>query len=356
MDARTLLEGPVGPPEDPPDSVDSVPVQALSDEVGENLGTSSPVTVSDLFGDERSPQWSANRSSAPEVEPSPIARAMALLLRPRVAGTVLLGLGLLILLVLGYIYGFTQLSEQRAQNQLLRSISSTIPSAEVATYNLSLGKIPAQGRPVAVLLIPGLGIDDAVVEGSDAQDLRNGPGHMATTPLPGQPGNSVIVGRRVTYGAPFGELGSLKKGDVIHVLDGYGSFRYRVTRVVTVAAGQADVVNPTKTNRLTLVTASSSWSSGRLAAIADLVGSPIRYTTVPHFDPTPDQLATGGDPVSGLLFLAWGFLFVVLLTATAWVVRHWSQPVVALLLAVPLLIAVALLACESLVGLLPATV
>jgi sortase A len=354
VDARSLLERPADPPEGVPEP-GSIRVGPGDAEQGP--GDSTHVTVSDLFGDGQLPKAPPDKSWLPKLDLSRLSQAMASLLRPRVAGTVLLGFGLLILLVLAYIYGFTQLSEQRAQNQLLRSISSTLPSAEAATYNLSLGKTPAQGRPVAVLEIPALGIDDAVVEGSDAQDLRNGPGHMSTTPLPGQHGNSVIAGRRITYGAPFGALGSLERGDVIHVLDGYGSFRYHVVKVVTVGAGQPDVVNPTTSNRLTLVTASSGLlTSGRLAVIADLVGTPARYTVLPHFHPSAAQLATGGDPVSGLLFLAWGLLFVALLTATVGVLRRWSQPVVVLLLAVPLLIAIALLACESLVGLLPGTV
>jgi sortase A len=249
------------------------------------------------------------------------------------------------------------LSEQRTQNQLLRSISSSIPTDQAATYNLALGRLPEPGRPVAVMQIPALHLDAAVVEGSDAQDLRNGPGHMETTPMPGQPGNSVIAGRRTTYGAPFAAIGTLHRGDTIHVVDGYGSFNYRVAKVVTVATGQTDVVNASRANHLTLVTASSGLlPNGRLAVIANLVDPPIRHTPVPRFGPSSAQLATGGDLLSGLLFVAWGALFVVLLTATVWLVRTWSQPVVVIILAGPILVAVALLACESLVGLLPATV
>ena len=42
-----------------------------------------------------------------------------------------------------------------------------------------------------------------VVEGTTSQSLVHGPGHISDTPLPGQTGNPVILGRSVTYGAPF---------------------------------------------------------------------------------------------------------------------------------------------------------
>jgi sortase A len=277
---------------------------------------------------------------------------LAALARPRTAGLVVSGCGVLILLLLGYVYFFTALSFQRAQHQLLQSVTAE----PAATYNLTSGAVPSQGRAVAVLEIPALHLVDAVVQGSDAQDLRRGPGHMPTTPLPGQPGNAVIAGRRVTYGAPFGALSSLRRGQLIKVVDGYGVFRYRVKKTVTVAAGHRDVVTPTSSNRLTLVTAGPGFvPSGQLAVIADLVGSPVKGTATPRFNPAPSQLGMVGDPASGLLALVWGAFFVLLLILTAWFLRWWSQPVAVYLLAVPLLVAVGLFACEGVAGFLPAT-
>jgi sortase A len=281
-----------------------------------------------------------------------VRSGLASLARPRTAGVVVSGCGVLILLLLGYVYFFTTLSFQRAQHELLQSVTAE----PAATYDLTSGALPPQGRAVAVLEIPALHLVDAVVQGSDAQDLRSGPGHMLTTPLPGQPGNAVIAGRRVTYGAPFGPLGSLRRGQLIRVVDGYGVFRYRVQRIVTVAAGARDVVTPTSSNRLTLVTAGPGLvPSGRLAVIADLVGSAVKGSAVPRFGPAPSQLGFAGDLASGLLALAWLALFVLLLIVAGWFLRRMSQPVVVYLLAVPVLVAVGLFACESLAGFLPAT-
>jgi sortase A len=333
MDTLNLLQSSFEEPVDMGPSVDEAPVL-----VGDLLGPDATFVTPE---GPRSGRFSrATRSG------------LATLARPRMAGVVISGCGVLILLLLGYLYFFTALSAQRSQHALLQSVTAE----PAATYDLTSGAIPRQGRAVAVLEIPALRLVDAVVQGSDAQDLRSGPGHMPTTPLPGQPGNAVIAGRRVTYGAPFGALGSLRHGQLIRVIDGYGVFRYRVESIVTVAAGHRDVVTPTSSNRLTLVTAGPGFvPSGRLAVIADLVGSPAKGTTTPRFDPAPSQLGMAGDPASGLLTLLWCALFVLLLTLTAWMLRRWSQPGAVYLLAVPLLVAVGLFACESVAGFLPAT-
>ena len=49
--------------------------------------------------------------------------------------------------------------------------------------------------------------------------------------LPGQPGNSAIVGRRSTYGGPFHALGTLAAGDRMLVTTTQGQTVYRVSSV-----------------------------------------------------------------------------------------------------------------------------
>jgi sortase A len=89
-------------------------------------------------------------------------------------------------------------------------------------------KEPLPGDALGKLLIPTIGVSEYVVEGTDADLLRKGPGHYPDTPLPGQPGTSAIAGHRTTYGAPFRRLDELKKGDRILVELPYGTFVYRV--------------------------------------------------------------------------------------------------------------------------------
>ncbi len=65
---------------------------------------------------------------------------------------------------------------------------------------------PAEGDPVGEIRIPAIGLDQVVVEGTNTNDLRQGPGHYIGTPLPGQGGNAAIAGHRTTYGHPFYNL------------------------------------------------------------------------------------------------------------------------------------------------------
>jgi sortase A len=340
-------------PETEGDAPDSGP-EPVGDS-GAHDGTPVEGRASDA-ADGRGQEGAAEDSPGPNGARRPlksVGAALAVLVRPRVLGVLIFGLGVLILLLLGYVYVFTPLSEQRAQHTLFQEITAS----PARTFDLAVGKIPPEGSPVAVLEIPALHLDQAVVQGTDAQDLRSGPGHLPSTALPGQAGNAVIMARRATFGAPFGAIGSLHKGTVITVVDGYGTFHYRVAGSVYATIGHDDVVTPTDSNRLTLATASSGlFPRGRIAVIAQLEGKPFPGTVEPHFRVPASELGLSGDPASGLLFLLWTLLFFVLLSGAAWLLRHWDQPIVVYLLALPVLLVVALFACESFIAYLPATV
>ena len=89
------------------------------------------------------------------------------------------------------------------------------------------GKIPA-GAPVALINAPAAGLHRVVVvEGTSAGDLLAGPGHLPNTVLPGQAGNSVLLGRAATAGAPFAHVADLRAHDVVTVRTGQGTFHYR---------------------------------------------------------------------------------------------------------------------------------
>jgi sortase A len=91
-------------------------------------------------------------------------------------------------------------------------------------------KEPLRGDALGKLLIPSIGVSEYVVEGTDADNLRKGPGHYPDTPLPGQHGTTAIAGHRTTYGAPFRNLDKLKHNDRIVVELPYGTFVYKVDK------------------------------------------------------------------------------------------------------------------------------
>ena len=165
----------------------------------------------------------------------------------------------------------------------------------------------------------------------------------------------MIAGRRVTFGGPFGAVGSLRPGDRIHVVDGAGTFTYKVKKLHQVGIGQRDVVTPTKDNRLTLVTSDSSLvTSGRLVVQAELVGHavdvPANAVSVPSFD-----LGLSGDPSAGGLAAMWSLLTVFFLVLAAFAVWRLGRPWLIYLFAAPVVIMCGLFACESVARALPAT-
>ena len=146
---------------------------------------------------------------------------------------------------------------------------------------------PEAGEAIARITIPSIDVDTIVVAGVEIDDLRRGPGHYSTTPLPGQPGNAAIAGHRTTYGAPFGQLNELNAGDTIIVETLQGRFTYRVLPGQPGMAGHAlgfrivaptalEVLDDVGDNRLTLTTCHPKYSSKkRLIVHAALVGDPV---------------------------------------------------------------------------------
>jgi sortase A len=165
----------------------------------------------------------------------------------------------------------TDHSQQRLMTAFARSLGPTPASAANAgqprasaspsSTSALAGTPPLPGDAVAVIQIPRLGLEQAVVEGTSVSDLRKGPGHYVGTPLPGQPGNSGIAGHRTTYGAPFNHVDELVPGDSIIVRTRAGTFRYEVAGHDVVKPTQVDVLLPKGDNRLTLTTCHPKYSA-----------------------------------------------------------------------------------------------
>jgi sortase A len=85
------------------------------------------------------------------------------------------------------------------------------------------------GAAVGRILIPRVGADYVVVNGTDTDDLISGPGVYKETNFPGIPGTTAIAGHRTTYLAPFREINFLKPGNHILLNMPYAHFTYTVT-------------------------------------------------------------------------------------------------------------------------------
>jgi sortase A len=139
------------------------------------------------------------------------------------------------------------------------------------------GSLLAPGTPVALIEVPELGLTQVVLEGTDSSVLTDGPGHRRDTPMPGQSGTSVLMGRAAAYGGPFGHLAELAAGDTFTVTTGQGKARYRVADVRR-AGDPAPAPLASGKGRLVLVTATGPgfMPSGVLRVDADLVSAPFQ--------------------------------------------------------------------------------
>ena len=109
--------------------------------------------------------------------------------------------------------------------------------------------------PLAVLRVPGVGIEAPVLEGTSEAAMNRGVGHIAGSALPGESGNIAIAGHRDGF---FRALKDVKVGEVVELERqtgaGIESEQYKVERIAVVEPSDASVVAATNDATLTLVT------------------------------------------------------------------------------------------------------
>jgi LPXTG-site transpeptidase (sortase) family protein len=127
--------------------------------------------------------------------------------------------------------------------------ASSSPSALAATAASSYQ--PHMRDVLGRLEIPRLNISAVIVEGSDDESLKLGPGHVPGTALPGEQGNVAIAGHRNTHFLPLKEV---QAGDKISVTTPRGNMEYAVQYVEIVSPDDVDPINPTSDSELTLIT------------------------------------------------------------------------------------------------------
>jgi sortase A len=120
------------------------------------------------------------------------------------------------------------------------------------------------GQAYAILKIPSIRVNDVVVQGTDTESLKKGPGHYRETDDPWEDRGRVgIAGHRTTYGAPFWDLDRVRRGDVVTLVTEYGTFAYRVTRTKVFEPSRIGVLDPTKRPTLVLTTCTPRFSAAQ---------------------------------------------------------------------------------------------
>ncbi|WTY93196.1 sortase [Sphaerisporangium sp. NBC_01403] len=234
-------------------------------------------------------------------------------------------------------------------------VAAAIAAAPVAG-DRNLAAIPARDEPIALLEIPGIGVREAVVQGTGTAELRSGIGHYRPSPMPGQVGNAVLAGHRNLYGAPLARVTELKQGDKIVVTTQEGRFAYTVETTMRARTGEQDFLSQATTvNRLTLLTTSDGdRPGGRLAVVARLDGQAASLKTHDDNGVAVDELGLGRDPSAWWPTLGWGAVFFGILTGTLVLYRRWRRTST-YLITTPALLATALIWFEALARLIPST-
>jgi len=207
----------------------------------------------------------------------------------RVAGELLVTLGVVVLLFAGYeVYGKTALIHDR-QHVLDQAWGALAPPAAAGS---AAPLAPPSGNAVGRLYLPKLHLHWVVVEGVTQRDIRYGPGHHPGTALPGRPGNFAVAGHRMV--GIFWDLDRIQPGDLAVVETRTGWFVYLVTENHIVTPHSMEVIAPEPNQPgvapdgayLTMTTCNPKWDNcQRMAVRARLV------KTAPHDQP-PAELGS----------------------------------------------------------------
>ena len=148
---------------------------------------------------------------------SPRARALTAI------GCVLLLVGTGILAWVGWQFWGTNWVSDRRQDE----VSSLLQDG----WSDGSGTVKTDwGEATALLRVPRFGknYEVPVLEGSSDEVLAAGVGHMENTQGPGEQGNYVLAGHRITHGEPFADLPDLEPGDEVYVETRTHVYTYRL--------------------------------------------------------------------------------------------------------------------------------
>ena len=98
------------------------------------------------------------------------------------------------------------------------------------------------GQALGRIIVRRMGLNMVVVNGTDEETLKKGPGHYLGSALPGLDRLVYIAGHRTTYLAPFAKIDQLHKGDRVTVVMPYATFVYRVSGYRIVPANDLNVL------------------------------------------------------------------------------------------------------------------
>jgi sortase A len=189
----------------------------------------------------------------------------------RVLGTVLVVLGVLTLVWAAVVWQwqdpFTALYTTWRQHQLTSQYekrveafdAAPIPGTSVAAERRSIARQAKRyrldskrGQAIGRIRVPRMGVNMILVNGTDHETLKKGPGRDLRTFMPGENRLVYIAGHRTTYLAPFSHIDRLEPGDRITIEVPYATFIYSVTQHRIVKATDLSVLRSPRHEQLEL--------------------------------------------------------------------------------------------------------
>lgn len=135
------------------------------------------------------------------------------------------------------------------------TVATTVPATAPRRTPAKVPANPYANEPMielGTIEIPKIGLNHRIFQGISLRSIDRGPSHWPGTALPGQIGNSVFAGHRVTHSRPFRNIDQLVPGDeVIFNVNGTRSV-YTVTGSEVVTPKALHIVDQTPTATATL--------------------------------------------------------------------------------------------------------
>jgi sortase A len=144
---------------------------------------------------------------------------------------------------------------ERAQVQATVPVTTT---TTVAAADNGPIPIPADGyaaepiKVIGTITIPKIGLAHDLYDGVTLHNIDQGPSHWPGTAMPGEPGNVVVAGHRVTHDHPFLDLDKLRAGDLVIFDVGSTRSTYRMTSSEVVSPDAVWIAEATATPQATL--------------------------------------------------------------------------------------------------------
>jgi LPXTG-site transpeptidase (sortase) family protein len=161
-------------------------------------------------------------------------------------------------------------------NESMEEVSDSYSGSYISTVRedkIDYSKLGAEDFFPLKISIPKISLELISYEGADPRTLKEGPGHIAETPLPGDAGRCTISGHRTTYGSPFNRIDELESGDLIYLETIKGElFTYAVTGSEIVNPEDVYILEGSYKKELLFTTCYPEYSGAqRLIIIAELM-------------------------------------------------------------------------------------